>query len=163
MNNKILFFSVILLISCNNFKCNPKTIIINLCEPYKTDSINHLFKDNQLPFKCSKNEELENLYINQYVISMNKDSGYCLYSITDSKDFFLFYMPENIVGYDICFIYDKAHLTLYQTEEHNHDVREYTILYETYNLFNHSIDILFKNGQKERIHFKKCTDNRILL
>ena len=154
----------LLFLSCYSSKSSSIiTVTTNLYDSFNIDSINHVFEKKQFPFTLNRDGEYVKLHINPYVVITECYGGAYLYSVTRTKDFYIFYIPEYIVGYDICLIYDKMHSTMYKTEEYNDESQTYKTLYDSIDLKNNTIDILYEDGKIDKIRFSICTTDTITL
>ena len=161
----IILLSFTLFVSCSECPTNYKTIITNLYTSSSTDSINQVLQTNNMAMKIAttENAEIDTLYIDKYVIIENR-TGYCIWAITNTTDYYWIDVPEYLVGYSIGFIYDKKHLTLYQTEKFDLECTGlFHVLHETCTFDDCTIDVRYEDESVEKVHFFKCASDTIRL
>lgn len=163
---KILYcFCITLFMGCSTSSKNPTTVITNLYESSSTDSINQVLRTQDIAIRIVSTEdaEIDTLFVDRYVV-IEERIGYCIWAITDMPDYYWMDFSENLVGYSIGFIYNKANSALFQTEEFDLDgTGMYNILYETCDFDACAIDVKYEDESVEKIHFSKCTSDTIRL
>ncbi len=148
---------------CSLYSTKPQEIYTNLYETNSADSINTVLELQNIPIKFNQENGIESLSLGKYVVTID-EMGYCFHTIVNTQNYYLILVPEYIVGYDICFIYNKENSLMYMTDIYNLDNKPYEIQYETCNFEDLSISVLYqKSHSKEKIHFSKCISNIIRL
>ena len=165
MMRKLLYCScIILFTSCFIGSKSPQTIVTNLYESPSTDSLNQVLQRQNIAIRISTNEDdgVDTLFVGKYVIIEEK-IGHSLWAITDMPDYYLLDIAEYLCGYNISLIYNKAHSTLYQTEEFDLNNNGYHVLYETCDFNDCTIEVKYEDESEEKVHFRKCVSDTIRL
>ena len=123
-----------------------------------------MLQGQNIAIRISTNEddEFDTLFVGKYVIIEEK-IGHSLWAITDMPDYYLLDIAEYLCGYSIGLIYNKAHSTLYQTEEFDLNSNGYHVLYETCDFDDCTIDVKYEDESEEKVHFRKCFSDTIRL
>lgn len=133
---------------------------IDMDDAKKIDSINSILNTKSFPFYLT-NENCNlvlNTQDNIYSIHIVDDCNaiaYSLYSISQVDNYYLIYITEYLVGYDLCFIYDGVEL--YKTPEFNLNNEPFRFVYSEFNHAKKLIVYKYLNtNTTETISYEPC-------
>ncbi len=164
MNRIVYMLCLILLSCCGSYGKKPKEIIVNTCESFTADSINGELIAQNIPMKFNKDDAMIKLTIGKYVIMVSDEDGPCFSTIIETPDCYFIILTEYyVVGYDLCFIYNKARSIMYQTDLYNLNYMPYDIQCETFNFKDCTMNVIYEDENTENVHFSKCISDTINL